>query len=89
MSNSEQGSMWRKWDMHIHSLTTHMRNEYNSTTHDQFVKKLQEKELSAVGLTNYFNFTDDDFILKNDLEKAGIVVFSKFRNQTVLSEQRR
>ena len=61
--------------MHIHSLTTHMRNEYNSTTRDQFVKKLQEKELSAVGLTNYFNFTDDDFILKSDLEKAGIVVF--------------
>ncbi|TWP23190.1 hypothetical protein EUA66_01860 [TM7 phylum sp. oral taxon 349] len=75
MSNSERGSMWRKWDMHIHSLTTHMRNEYNSTTRDQFVKKLQEKELGAVGLTNYFNFTDDDFILKSDLEKAGIVVF--------------
>ena len=43
MSNNEQGSMWRKWDMHIHSLTTHMRNEYNSTTRDQFVKKTARK----------------------------------------------
>ncbi|MDO4712473.1 MAG: hypothetical protein Q4B05_01020 [Candidatus Saccharibacteria bacterium] len=75
MSNSERGSVWRKWDLHIHSPATHMRNGYGSTTHDQFIKKLQEKELSAIGLTNYFNFTDDDFTLKSALEKAGIAVF--------------
>lgn len=31
--------------------------------------------MSAVGLTNYFNFTDRDFVIKDKLSQAGIATF--------------
>lgn len=42
---------------------------------EQFIKKLKDEGISAVGLTNYFNFKDEDFILKDKLNSAGIVAF--------------
>ena len=75
MKYNEEGSIWRKWDLHLHSISTHMNNSYKSTTIEEFVKKIQDEELSAIGLTNYFNFTDDDYTLKSALEEVGITVF--------------
>lgn len=75
MKSVERGSVWRKWDLHLHSPTTYMNNRYGTVSHTELIKKVCKSELSAVGLTNYFNFTDDDYILKSALEKAGIAVF--------------
>ena len=33
-------------------------------------KKIKDEDISAIGLTNYFNFTDDDFNLKQDLKRT-------------------
>ncbi|KXK27608.1 MAG: hypothetical protein TR69_WS6001000052 [candidate division WS6 bacterium OLB20] len=42
---------------------------------DEYVQKIKDENLEVVGLTNYFNFSDDDWGLKDKLEKVGIVVF--------------
>jgi ABC-type cobalamin/Fe3+-siderophores transport system ATPase subunit len=52
-----------------------MNNEYGTLSHAELIKKIQDSELGAIGLTNYFNFTDDDFVLKAALERAGVTVF--------------
>jgi energy-coupling factor transporter ATP-binding protein EcfA2 len=69
------GSTWRKWDLHLHSLYTHLNNQYGGTTTDDFIQKIKKENIEVIGLTNYFNFSDDDFNLKENLEKEGIRVF--------------
>lgn len=75
-----RGSEFRKWDLHIHSPYTILNNNYEhladgSPDIKQFIKKLKDEGISAVGLTNYFNFEDEDFILKDKLNSEGIVTF--------------
>lgn len=48
------GSIWSKWDLHIHSPYTHQANEYGASTIDEFVEKIISAELSLTGITNYF-----------------------------------
>ena len=54
------GSTWNKWDLHIHSPLTHQNNQFNGTSLDEYVNKLNEAELSLVGVTNYFFFAEDE-----------------------------
>ncbi|UKA09165.1 hypothetical protein [Photobacterium damselae] len=54
------GSIWSKWDLHIHSPYTHQANEYGSSTIDEFVDKIISSELSLTGITNYFFFKDNE-----------------------------
>ena len=81
--NKNRGSQFRKWDLHLHSLYSHsqLSNQYkiNKNNHeecfDKFLKKLNDNDIKAIGLTNYFNFSEQDFCLKRKLEEKGIVVF--------------
>lgn len=76
-----KGSEWRKWDLHLHSFYTHMNNNYKMSidgspkTENDFIKKIKDSNLAVVGLTNYFNFKEDDYLLKEKLESEGITVF--------------
>ncbi len=71
----DRGSEWRKWDLHVHSPNTHLENNYNGVTTANFIKKINDEKISVVGLTNYFNFAEEDFTLKTELESKDIVVF--------------
>lgn len=58
MSNSyPRGSEWRKWDLHIHTPASILHNGFGSDW-DAYVKalfkKLIEKKIAAVGVTDYF-----------------------------------
>lgn len=66
------GSTWNKWDLHIHSPYTNM-NGY-ACSDEKFIQKIQDENLACVGLTNYFNFKDEEYALKERLEKLGINV---------------
>lgn len=75
-----KGSEFRKWDLHIHSPYTVLNNQFSkfedgSPDIESFIQKIKDEDISAIGLTNYFNFTDDDFNLKTRLEENGIVTF--------------
>ncbi|HIF5636200.1 TPA: TrlF family AAA-like ATPase [Vibrio parahaemolyticus] len=54
------GSTWKKWDLHIHSPLTHQNNQFGETSLDEYVNKLNEAELSLVGITNYFFFANNE-----------------------------
>ena len=77
----ERGSEFRKWALHIHSPYTVLNNNFGlsdgkgNVDIDKFIKKIKDEGISAIGLTNYFNFSDDDFRLKDRLNKEGIATF--------------
>jgi len=83
-NNQNKGSIWRKWDLHIHSPKVFLNNQFSNASTDDFVKKISESEMVAVGLTNYFRFDDSELgEIKNKLTEKGIVVFPniEFRTQ--------
>lgn len=66
--NSERGSLWRKWDFHVHTPYSILNNEYGYNPYedyeghdpfDEYVKTLFEKaveeEIAAIGITDYFS----------------------------------
>ncbi len=76
MSNKNtRGSEWRKWDLHVHTASSHLNNNFGEITNDDFINQIVNSNISAIGLTNYFNFSENDYILKEELEKKDIVVF--------------
>lgn len=63
------GSTWNKWDLHLHSCYTYLNNDFDhdntgSIVEHTFVDAVVNSGLKAIGLTNYFKFCDEDFILK-------------------------
>jgi len=54
-----KGSEWRKWDLHVHTKGTLKNDQFKSETFDKFCvilfQKALEKEIAAIGITDYFN----------------------------------
>lgn len=79
--DDNRGSIFRKWDLHIHSLYSHsiLNNLYRVSNSNEkkkdYLSLLKENEIEVIGLTNYFNFKPEDFALKSYLENHGITVF--------------
>lgn len=76
MIHPVRGSEWRKWDLHLHSPYNLIKGkgEYTSITDEDFISKIKKENISAIGLTNYIRFVDEDYILKEKLEAEGIVI---------------
>ncbi len=76
MGNKDQnkGSSWHKWDLHVHTPYTHLNKAYQCSEED-FIQKLCTSEINCIGLTNYFKFDEEEFDLKEKIEKRGIKVF--------------
>lgn len=75
-----RGSDWHKWDLHLHSCYSIINNNFphdntGKPIESKFIEKIESSGLSAVGLTNYFRFRDEDFALKNKLNDSGIKTF--------------
>ena len=55
-----RGSEWRRWDLHVHSPLSGLNNQYpknpeGSPKWDIFIEKLKQiKDVSAIGITDYF-----------------------------------
>ena len=58
MNKFERGSEWRKWDLHIHTKDTNKNDNFTSPDFDSFcvamLKKALEKDIKAIGITDYF-----------------------------------
>lgn len=66
------GSIWNKWDLHIHSPLTHQNNQFGGASLDEYAHKLNEAGLSLVGITNYFYFADDELEeVRNAIHRNG------------------
>ncbi len=64
------GSIWNKWDLHIHSPLTNIETQYQQTTIDDFVDKLISTKISLIGVTNYFYFQQNELeLIKESIRK--------------------
>jgi predicted ATPase len=54
-----QGSTWKKWNFHVHTKGTNKNDQFSSPSMDAFFctfyKKAFEKEILAIGITDYFS----------------------------------
>lgn len=55
----EQGSIWRRWDLHIHSPLTILNNQYPKQSDgtpdwEAFISKLESLDIAVLGITDYF-----------------------------------
>lgn len=52
-----KGSEWRKWDLHVHTPLSYLGNQFGNDF-DNYVKQLfkmaLEKDIAAIGITDYF-----------------------------------
>lgn len=58
MANDSQGSIWRKWDLHLHPPGTKKNNQYGADGDDiwdEFCKRIEESDVQAFGITDYFS----------------------------------
>ncbi|WRG05219.1 ATP-binding protein [Helicobacter pylori] len=69
-----KGSSWYKWDLHVHTPYTHLNRAYQCLE-EEFIQKLCDSQIDCIGLTNYFKFNEEEFELKEKIEKRGIKVF--------------
>ena len=58
--NDPRGSIWRKWDLHIHSPSSVLNNQYPGTNEDEkwngFIQTVKSlKDISVLGITDYFS----------------------------------
>lgn len=78
-SSIEKGSLWHKWDLHIHSPLSFLENQYNNEW-EIWINKLMTENIKVIGLTNYFRFnyisdqSEIDFV-REKLKDTGIIVF--------------
>lgn len=77
MDNTYRGSEWRKWDLHLHSPYGFIKGNgsYKGVSDEDFINKLKEEDISVVGLTNYFKFSDEDYKLADKMRDNGIITF--------------
>ena len=57
--HSPSGSAWRRWDLHLHPPGTKLANGYGEASDEilaKFVRILEESEVQAFGITDYFSF---------------------------------
>jgi len=54
----ETGSLWRRWDLHVHPPGTKLNNAYGSVddeTWNKFMDLLETSDVQAFGITDYFS----------------------------------
>ena len=58
-SKYPRGSEWRKWDLHIHTPFTKLNNQFGDDW-SSYANALIESEISVIGSTNYFCFSENE-----------------------------
>jgi len=53
------GSLWRRWDLHLHTPGTKLNNAFGGTddsTWNRYIEILKESPVQVFGITDYFSF---------------------------------
>lgn len=60
------GSIWRKWDLHIHTPSTKLANNYGNTDEnfDIYIDRLENSDVEVFGITDYFNIESYNIFLE-------------------------
>ena len=70
--NDSRGSIWRKWDLHLHTPTSSEDYQDKSVTNEIIIRKLKDTNIAAVAITDHHTIDVDRIKLR--MEK-----FSKIR----------
>ncbi len=57
-ATSKRGSLWRRWDLHLHTPDTKLANDYKSKDGDVwdiYIDALEASDVQVFGLTDYFS----------------------------------
>lgn len=88
-NNYQRGSIWRKWDLHVHSPFSHGF----SGTWEQFETQLQNAECDVIGINDYFSIGGYKKIKEKidggtlDLNGKKILPVVEFRMRDVLQNR--
>ncbi|MFQ2484486.1 hypothetical protein ACK314_10265 [Aeromonas caviae] len=67
------GSIWNKWDLHVHSPFTHQANEFGNTSIDEFIDTIVASNLKLTGITNYFFFKENELeLIRDKIKEKGV-----------------
>lgn len=74
-NKSTRGSEWRKWDLHIHTLSSYDYKD-KSITNEDFINKLVDNNISAIAITDH-HIIDIERIrsIQKIAKEKGVVVF--------------
>ena len=69
ISQFSRGSEWRKWDLHVHSPMSILNNKFpkcsgGTPDWEAYIAKLEESDISVLGITDYFTVDGYKEILK-------------------------
>jgi len=77
MGKFDRGSEWRKWDLHVHTKGTNKNDNFISSDFKTFCialfKKALEKDIRAIGITDYFSI-DNYKRVKGYVEEIDLAV---------------
>ena len=94
----EAGSIWRKWDLHIHSPLSLLNNQFpllpdGTPDWEAYISGLEALDFSVVGITDYF--TIDGYKKVREFKNAGrlrkidaVLPNIEFRLDSVLSSRK-
>ena len=57
--NEKVGSIWRRWDLHIHAPGTKLSDAYGDSSDDNlktYLETLEASDVQIFGITDYFSF---------------------------------
>jgi DNA repair protein SbcC/Rad50 len=58
--NDSRGSLWRKWDLHVHAPGTKKNDQYQAQNSiadalDLYCDKIEQSDAAVFGITDYFS----------------------------------
>jgi hypothetical protein len=87
----QRGSVWRKWDLHVHTPETQLNNQYSSTDKKDvwvlFCEKIEKSDVDVFGITDYFSIDNyftfiDKFKKKYPKSKKAFFPNVEFRTES-------
>ena len=66
-----RGSVWRRWDPHIHTPGTALNNQFGQDAWEDYLTRIEQSEprIEALGITDYFSVDEYQKVL--DFQMAG------------------
>ncbi|MBS1701401.1 MAG: AAA family ATPase [Armatimonadetes bacterium] len=66
MSSNSIGSIWRRWEPHIHTPGTALNNQFGPTTVDQYCAAVEacSPKIEALGITDYYSVQNYEEIVQ-------------------------
>ena len=73
--NDPRGSIWRKWDLHLHTPASGSDYGNQSIINETIIQKLKDADIAAVAITDHFVMDVDRIVDLQRIAGEDITVF--------------